>query len=941
MNKQTQGRPIRSTASIVLLVLSTFYLCPTTFARALDMDADKRVAVLDPQPSSKGSVKTSSVFEAKAPRLQFNIPAQRFSDALLEFSRQSGIAVLMSSNIEGQWQSQALQGEWSPYQALAQLLQGTNLTYRSVADQSLVIVPQPVSHIRRHPRSADQPRALLEEITVTAGKRASNLQDTPMTVTALDYQTLQDLRITSVFDVIDHVPSLKMVRNGDHTASMLYLRGVGADNPTEAGDSGVATHVDGIYSSRSQGTAVLLHDLEQIEILRGPQGSLFGRNATSGVVNYHTVKPQEHFESRLDLTVADDNYHSLQGVFNTPVTDRWSVRLAAAVEKRDGLIKFAPGSSSSNDDKQYNNLDVSSYRLSSLWKPNDDWRWWASYEYYRNQGSGNLPAVDYDTPVVIDTLGETDLLMHSVRSRLQWQFTPDVDVTYIVGHSDMTRNQLWDGDGNSPVGSETNAAIYHQSNHTVWSDYQSWQHELQFKNADDNRFRWLLSYFYFEEESDIRFDLEHQDVTGSGWGGGASHSYQQPHRGSKFEAVYGQLHYDLTPQWGVSLGARSGTDVRYDNDGRNIGCPDLIRSDRQGNLGIIAVNRDSAAVDQCFVANYNDVDKRWNSTTFMARAEWRASSNMLLYLMVAEGFKPGIVQDGGAVTGVFSGPEDPAFQSQLEAVFASNNSSEGAYVGPEESRNWELGFKWQSLGKNLTVNGAMFYTDYDNLQVSRVSLNADGSEVFRSASVATATIKGLEVEFNWLPGRYSELKAHFSLLDAYYDEFLSVDAYFPDHGQTWNPSGGDPDQPALVDFSGNRMKQAPKFSAGLTYKHYFEPFHWGRVIASVGVNYSDEVYLSEANRKERSGHLLENATGLWVSDPNGAASNIDVQPAYWVWNTSLVIKPHEANWRLQAFVHNLTDKVVRYDVHAPETPEPLFYLAPPRTVGMRLSMDFR
>ncbi len=928
MSSQVKVRSARPMSSIAFLALSGLWLSPIT-------------SVADAEPVPVDSSAPSSLSQQALSSVEFAIPAQKLSEALLAFSRQSGIAVLISSEVEGQWQSSPLQGQFSPDEALARLLLGTDLIYRAVANQSLVIVPKPIDVSRRHSPQSDQQRYELEEITVTAGKRVSNLQDTPMTVTALDYHSLLDLRVTSLFDVVDQVPSLKMVRNGDHSASMLYLRGVGADNPTEAGDSGVATHVDGIYSSRSQGTAVLLHDLEQIEILRGPQGSLFGRNATSGVVNYHTIKPQPNFESRIDVTLADDNYQSLQAVINLPLSERWSVRLAAAIEQQDGLLEFAPGSASSRDDKQYNNLDMSSYRLSSLWKPNDDWSWWASYEYYRNQGSGNFPAVDYDTPLLIDTVGETDLVMHSVRSRLQWQMTEDLDLTYIAGYSDMSRDQLWDGDGNSPMGSETNPASYHQSNHTVWSDYQSWQHELQLKNSDDSRLRWLLSYFYFEEESDIRFDLEHQDSTGLGWGGAASHSYQQPRRGSQFEAIYGQLHYDLTPSWGLSFGARSGSDLRYDKGGRNIGCPDLIRSDRGGDFGDIAVNRESAVADQCFFANYNDVSKRWNSTTFMSRVEWRINSNLLLYLMMAEGFKPGIVQDGGSVEGVFSGADDSGFQSQLNAVLHSNNDGERAYVGPEESRNWEFGFKWQAADKTLTLNGALFYTDYDDLQVSRVSLNADGSKVFRSASGAKATIKGLELELNWLPGAFGELKAHMSLLNAYYDDFISVDTNFPEHGQTWNPSAGDLNQPDLVDFSGNRMKQAPKFSAGLTYKHHFKPFRWGRLTASVGVNYSDEVYLSEANRKDRSGQLLENSTGTWVNDPNGAAENVDLQPAYWLWKSNLVLKPHKGSWRFEAFAHNLTNEVVRYDVHSTDTPEPLFYLAPPRTLGLRLSMDFR
>lgn len=929
VNSLVKRRKRSAQSSAALVALSTLLLCPQLLFSAVPLS----VTTIKPASDSAEHSALNSVI--------FEIPALPLSDALLSFSQQSGVAVLMSSDIQGQWQSQPLKGEFPPLQALTQLLQSTDLTYRQVADQSLVIVPKPVAKPRRRASPDRQARNILEEITVTAGKRATNLQDTPMTVTAFDFHSLQDLRVTSVFDLVDQVPSLQLVRNGDHTASMLYLRGVGADNPTEAGDSGVATHVDGIYSSRSQGTAVLLHDLEQIEVLRGPQGSLFGRNATSGVVNYHTVKPQAHFESRFDLTLADDNYRSLQAVVNVPVTDQWSLRLAAAVEQQDGLLEFATGSASGSDKKQYNNLDLSSYRVSSLWQPNEQWSWWASYEYYQNQSSGNLPAVDYDTPILIDTVGDTDLDMHSVRSRLQWQMTPDVEASYILGYTDMVRDQLWDGDGNSPVGSETDPAIYHQSNHTVWSDYQSWQHELQFKNADDQRLRWLLSYFYFEEESDIRFDLEHQDATGLGWGGAASHSYQQPQRGSKFEAIYGQLHYDLSNDWSVSVGARSGTDRRYDKKGRNIGCPDLIRADRAGKLGDVAVNAESAASDQCFVANYNDVDKRWHNTTYMGRIEWRADSNLLLFLMMAEGFKPGIVQDGGTVAGSYSGAEDASFQSALSDVLRSNNSDEGAYVGPEESRNWEFGFKWQSSEKNLTLNGALFYTDYDNLQVSRVALNADGSEVFRSANAASATIKGLELELNWLPGAFGELKAHLSLLDAYYDDFISVDTNFPDHGQTWNPGAGDPSQPELMDFSGNRMKQAPKFSAGLTYRHYFEPLNWGRFTATLGVNYSDDVYLSEANRETRTGQLKENATGQWVVDPNGPAKDIDVQPAYWLWNSSISFKPHNMNWRVEAFVNNITDELIRYDVHATQTPEPLFYLAPPRTLGMRISMDFR
>lgn len=876
--------------------------------------------------------------------ITFRIASQLLTQALLEFSAQSGWAVLMPSSIDPNLMSAPLHATAAPIEGLSQLLSGSGLTFKSVGEQSVVIVEPAQRRQRRSSVRNDDGRAVLEEVTVTAGKRVSSLQDTPMAITALDYQTLIDNRITGLFDFASLVPSLQVVRNGDHTASMLYLRGVGADNPTEAGDSGVATHVDGIYTSRSQGTAVLLYDLEQIEILRGPQGSLFGRNATSGVINYHSVKPVSNLEAHLDLTLGDFDYYALEAMVNVPVSETWSLRIAGAAQQRDGLLEFAPGSVSNDAADQYNNLDLNSYRLTSLWQPRDDLSWWVAGERYRNRGNGSLPAVDYDTPVLVDTLGSTDLTVDSYRSRIQWQAPSDIQVTYIAGYSEMTRNQLWDGDGNSPVGSETDPAYYHQSNHTVWSDHYSWQHELQVKSADELRLRWLLAYFYFEEESDIRFDLEHQDTDGSGWGGAASHSFQQPHRGSQFEAFYGQLRFDLNTRWALSVGARSGTDTRFDEGGRNIGCPDLIRADRGGDLGAIAVNRDSASADQCFVTTYNDVEKRWHSTTYMARMEYRPNANQLYYLMMAEGFKPGIVEDGNGVSGVFEGSTTPEFVQALDQVIAMNNGNDertSAYIGPEESRNWELGFKLDLLERALTLNGALFHTSYNDLQVSTVALDVAGSEVFRSSNAASATIDGLELELNWATSLNGQLSGHVSFLDARYDEFLAVDSSFPQYGQTWNPSANNLDVPDLVDFSGNRMKQAPKSRFSLSYKHHFEIAGRAKLTPLLRVTYSDEVFLSAANRQQRSGRLLDNRTGLWVDDPNGSATDIDLQPAYWQWDASLVFAPYHGRWQVEGFVRNLTDELIRYDVHAPDASQPLFYLAPPRTLGLKFSANFR
>jgi len=877
---------------------------------------------------------------------RFDIPPQPLDRALLEFSRQSGLAVLASSRIDLTGASSPLSGEKPASEALRQLLEGSGLTFKQVDGQGLVILPAPAVENGREPAPAGEAaadRPTLEEVVVVASKRRTNLQDTPMAVTAFGNDLLEGRGIDTLYRLAELVPSLEIARNGDHTASMLYLRGVGSDNYTEAGDPGLAVHVDGIYGSRSQGSTAMLYDLDRVEVLRGPQGTLFGRNSTAGVINYHTAKPEEGAFSRIEAALGNDQRRKLSGVVNLPVTDDWALRWAGVSDASDGYTRFAPGSASTDAARRYNNTDLFSHRLSSNWQVLDELNWWSSYERFEDRGAGSLPVADYDTPVLIDTPGRTDLAQDSFRSRLEWTLENGIDVTYITGYSRMQRSQDWDGDRSGPPGSETDPEVYHQSNRTVWADHVSRQHELQLKNGDDQALRWLLAYFDFRERNDIRFDLEHQDRDGSGWGGAPSHSFQQPDRGSRLSAIYGQVDLDLSPHWQVSAGARSGRDQRYDRGGRNIGCPDLIRADRGGELGPVAVNRESAAEGQCFVSNYNDVSRSWRSTTSMARLSYKPGKRALLYLLYAEGFKPGMVQDGGTLAGVYSGSDDPAFRAALAELIARNNSDDPearAYAEPETSANLELGFKLGFLDGAMTVNGALFKTHYRDMQVSGVAVDKWGFERVRSTNAASATIRGLELELNWATSLNGRLSGFLSLLDARYDRFLGVDNDFPRYGQTWNPGAGDADNPDLVDFSGNRLKQAPRIRFGLNYSHSLLIRDLVRLTSRLGLRYSDKVFFDEANRGRRSGALLDNRTGLWVEDPHGPAENIDFQPSYWRWDAGVKIEPGAGNWWLELYGENLTNEVVRYDVQTPELERPEFYLAPPRTLGVQLGLRF-
>lgn len=878
-------------------------------------------------------------------RMYFDIPSQRLEDALLVFSKQSGLAVLVSPSSTLDIKSSAIKQDMQPLEALKQLLGQSDFEFKRIGQQGIVIQPIgiPTAALATTANKTQTNENLLEEVIVTASKRSSNLQDTPMAVTALNGSRIEQHGVDNVSGLSRHVPNFHVTRNGDHSATMLYLRGIGSDNYTEAGDSGVASHVDGVYISRSQGASALLYDLERIEVLRGPQGTLFGRNSTGGNITYITAKPGDQLEAKLALDLSNHQQSKLNGVLNLPASDDLHLRFALSKTTASSPLSYQPGSQAATRSNRYNNKDMLSYRVSGSYVYSEAINWLGNYERFEDNGAGVIPLVDYDTPVLVDTPGQIRLAANSYRSRLNWALSDQVELTYISGYSELNRRQLWDGDRAGAVGSNVDPLIYHQSNLTDAAHHTSWQHEVQLKSADNSRLRWLGAYFYFKEKNSIRFDIEHQAPNGGGWGGAASHSFQQPNRGSELSAFYGQLSYDLSPRWTLSGGARTGRDRRFDQSGRNIACPDLIQTDRLGDLGVIAPNAASAGPLQCYVINYNDVSVSWSGTSYMGRLEYRHDQDSLFYLLYAEGFKPGIVQDGNPVEGQFSGFTDPNFNKALTTTIKNNNDpnhSQHAYVDPEYSRNLELGFKLERMDGTLNLNGALFNTHYTDLQVSGVATSSQDTQLVRSLNAASATITGLELELNWALGSRGQLSGNMSYLDARYDHFYGIDNEFVNNGQTWNPSTNNPNLPDQLDFSGNRMKFAPKFSANISYSLNIPLGESFTLSPTLSTHYTSKVYFSEANRGSRSGTLFDHRLDQWVDDPNGPASNIDMQGPSWVWYGSLSLRPNKQQWSVQLYVQNISQETTRLDVDSPEIQQPEYYLAPPRTIGLKFTASF-
>jgi outer membrane receptor protein involved in Fe transport len=347
---------------------------------------------------------------------EFDIAAQDAASALALFGEQSHLQLVFDYDAVQGIETRAVSGRLRVSDALGRMLSGTGLTFEVINDRTITILRD--AEVRdgsatvarasgpKTPTASedddDWPRGVrtrpaasgagsVDEIIVTAEKREETLQRSALAVTALASRVLERQQITDLKSVTTLIPNLQIGTSSTQAAFDLALRGIVSTNRTEIGDAAVAFHVDGFYSPRPQGATMLIQDLDRLEALRGPQGTLFGRNANAGVINVITAKPQfDATFGQLDLTLGSYSLTRLKGHLNVPVTDTFALRGAAFIEKRDGYTSFLPGSNVSPWSSRYDDSDKLAVRLSGLWEPNDAWRMFGSAERYVDRGSGDI-----------------------------------------------------------------------------------------------------------------------------------------------------------------------------------------------------------------------------------------------------------------------------------------------------------------------------------------------------------------------------------------------------------------------------------------------------------------------------------------------------------------------------------------------------------------------
>ncbi len=265
-----------------------------------------------------------SMADTGQPEMQFNIPSQSLESGLVAFSLQADMNIIGTTELLRQHVIPDINGYFTRTEVLAILLEGSGLQYKIIDNTAVSISPD----------TGIVDDTYLQEIIVTAAGRATDLQKTPIAVSVFDQIRLDASGVSNLGELAYMVPGLEMTSTAPQAAMLVQLRGVGTTNITEIADGPVSIHVDGIYSPRSQAAAALLYDIDRIEVLRGPQGTLLGRNSTSGSVNIYNQRPSlDGVDGHWSTVFGNYNRREFRGAIDLPIHKTFGLRIAGATLK--------------------------------------------------------------------------------------------------------------------------------------------------------------------------------------------------------------------------------------------------------------------------------------------------------------------------------------------------------------------------------------------------------------------------------------------------------------------------------------------------------------------------------------------------------------------------------------------------------------------------------
>ena len=692
----------------------------------------------------------------------------------------------------------------------------------------------------------------LEEVVVTATKRSVALQDLAGSANVLGADKLGPGGIQEVRDMQVDIPNLSL---GDQFGfARVFMRGIGMTSIDIGGEGAVAFLQDGAIVPRPAAQLMGMFDLDQVEVLRGPQGTLYGRGATAGAINMVTAKPGKELGGYLSVTAGNYSLAQFKGAIDVPMGDALSMRLAGSLDSRDGYGNNIFTGSDIND------RDASAYRATFVYDAGGPLTATLSAQYYEEddnnyafsyfgQSEGSSIPVPFGVPILGgNTVGMVGGGFYDINSDQEPINDRDgqlINLTIDYAFNDrwslksITSSQSMDRFLRDDLDS-TDANLFGQNNYTEESD--SFGQEL-IVNYSSNRLDVLSGVMYFEEElyGEVRVPLTNlcfllaPEACGTPVGDFLNGGNYLQDGDVDIEAwgAYVEANYSISDKWSLIAGLRYNYEER---DGTGSFIFDAI------SLNVPTNQRES-----------------WNDLTPRITLQYSPNESMLLYATYTEAFKSGVIN-----TGSTSPPLDP------ETVDA-----------------FEVGLKGQNASGTLRYSVAAFFYDYQDMQISFV----DETSTVSTVNAAEAENSGIELEVDGSLGNGFAFDFYLTYLNAEYQEFFNGDY-----------ANGF----AITDLSGNTLPNAPESTAklGLTWEG---AVGGGTLTVRGEAYYQDDVYFTEWNREDAYQKSYEqiNASidylwsdqwllSLWgrnLSDEEVMSNNIITAPLYDSLRVGAVLPP--------------------------------------------------
>jgi iron complex outermembrane receptor protein len=743
--------------------------------------------------------------QARAPAVvALDIKQQSLGDALNEFAQQSGVQIVLYTEVGAGMSSPTLLGRFTTASALERLLNGTPLDYQFINERTVAIEPKAPQVFRvaaqsespAPAREATEPARsdlAVQEVTVTARRREESLQTTPVAVTALSGDALEVRGAESVDALSQYVPNLQFdgaaaLSGGAYNAT-IFIRGIGQNDFAIFSDPGAAIYVDGVYLGRSIGGIMDAVDLERVEVLRGPQGTLFGRNTIGGAVNIISRQPADKLDGEVSATTGRFHRFDVHGTLNLPLSDRFLTRWTISRLNQDGYARRL------TDGVDLGDKDSLVARAQAVWKATDDLEVSFTGDGTRvRQNSAPLTLIDVagaGTPflnlynaLVAPTLGITapngaktvnaswttgdidttwagapsvnDLDTRGAALTVNWALGGGLAIKSISAYRNLDALFIRDGDNTPFTFRET---VNDDSQHQL-------SQELQLSGLSFNdRLNWLLGAYYFDEDARERGNANLalgtfaalQALTlpaGTTWCGlpGANPrpiaACPPPLRfggagnpnnigvdvgvdlftrvANESTAFFGQASYKLTDKLSTTVG------LRWTQDRKRLQL--IHRRVASGAYVVGAPGTQDTFRDD------------WSQVTPKLGLELQATRDSLFYASYAKGYK----------SGGFNGRPLSGIQEVLTPY------------DPETVKSYELGAKTAWFDRRMTANLALFYNDYKDMQLT---INATPQNFVRNAGAAE--IKGAELEIVSRLARGLDFNLSAGYLDAKYTELAA------------------------------------------------------------------------------------------------------------------------------------------------------------------------